>query len=159
MKDISNHKNDIEQWIERITTPQKSGHPICPFAKKAKYWIYPYEDMLSLQLRAGFYDHRFDLFICLPTDQYMTVEQAKYLESNCNRHAKDSITLLDHPDDPGYIDDICTSNGKYVIFLIQSKKGLLDARSLLRKSNYYNNWSDDYYKKIVGTNNDTLPLG
>ena len=158
MKDISNHKNDIEQWIERLTTTQKSGHPICPFAKKAKYWIYPYEDRLSLHLRAGFYDHRFDLFICLPTDQYMTVEQAKYLESNCNRHAKDTITLLDHPDDPGYIDDICTSNGKYVIFLIQSKKGLLDARSLLRKSSYYNNWSDDYYKKIVGTNNDTLPL-
>ena len=48
MKDISNHKNDIEQWIERLTTPQKSGHPICPFAKKAKYWIYPYEDSVVI---------------------------------------------------------------------------------------------------------------
>ena len=152
MKDISNHKKDIEQWIERIATTQKSGHPICPFAKKAKYWIYSYEDRASLQLKASFYDHSFDLYVCLPTDQYMTVEQAKYLESNCNRYSKDTITLLDHPDDPGYIDNICTSNGKYVIFLIQSKKGLLDARSLLRKSSYYDNWSDDYYEKIVGTN-------
>lgn len=152
MKNISNHKKDIEQWVERIATTQKSGHPICPFAKKAKYWIYSYEDRASLQLKASFYDHSFDLYLCLPTDQYMTVEQAKYLESNCNRYSKDTITLLDHPDDPGYIDNICTSNGKYVIFLIQSKKGLLDARSLLRKSSYYDNWSDDYYEKIVGTN-------
>lgn len=152
MKNISNHKKDIEQWVERIATTQKSGHPICPFAKKAKYWIYSYEDRASLQLKASFYDHSFDLYVCLPTDQYMTVEQAKYLESNCNRYSKDTITLLDHPDDPGYIDNICTSNGKYVIFLIQSKKGLLDARSLLRKSSYYDNWSDDYYEKIVGTN-------
>ena len=152
MKNISNHKKDIEQWVERIATTQKSGHPICPFAKKAKYWIYSYEDRASLQLKASFYDHSFDLYLCLPTDQYMTVEQAKYLESNCNRYSKDTITFLDHPDDPGYIDNICTSNGKYVIFLIQSKKGLLDARSLLRKSSYYDNWSDDYYEKIVGTN-------
>ena len=152
MKDTSNHKKDIEQWIERLAITQKSGHPICPFAKKAKYWIYPYEDRASLQLKASFYDHSFDLYLCLPTDQYMTVEQAKYLESNCNRYSKDTITLLDHPDDPGYIDNICTSNGKYVIFLIQRKKGLLDARSLLRKSSYYDNWSDDYYEKIIGTN-------
>ena len=152
MKDTSNHKKDIEQWIERLAITQKSGHPICPFAKKAKYWIYPYEDRASLQLKASFYDHSFDLYLCLPTDQYMTVEQAKYLESNCNRYSKDTITLLDHPNDPGYIDNICTSNGKYVIFLIQSKKGLLDARSLLRKSSYYDNWSDDYYEKIIGTN-------
>ena len=48
--------------------------------------------------------------------------------------------------------DIIGEYIKYVIFFIQSKKGLLDARSLLRKSSYYNNWSDDYYKKIVGTN-------
>ena len=81
----------------------------------------------------------------------MNLEDAKYLEANCNRLGKDTITLLDHPADPGYIDGINTSNGKYVIFLIQSKKGLLDARNLLRKSSYYNNWSDDYYEKIVGT--------
>jgi len=151
VKDISNHRKDIEQWIQRLTTIQNSGHPICPFAKKAKYWIYPYEDRLSLQMRAGFYDHRFDLFICLPTNQYISVEDAKYYEYNCNLHAKDTITLLDHPDDPGYIDGVCTGNSKYVIFLIQSKKGLLDARSLLRKSSYYDNWSIDYYEKIVGT--------
>lgn len=155
MKIISDH---VDSWIDRLTKIQKSGHPICPFAKKAKYWVYPYEDRASLGLKASFYDSSFDLYVCLPTNQFMSLEDAKYLEANCNRLGKDTITLLDHPDDPGYIDGICTSNGKYVIFLIQSKKGLLDARSLLRKSSYYDNWSEDYYEKIVGTNNDTLPL-
>jgi hypothetical protein len=53
VKDTSNHKKDIEQWIERLAITQKSGHPICPFAKKAKYWIYPYEDRLSLTAKSG----------------------------------------------------------------------------------------------------------
>ena len=152
MKDISNHKKDIEEWIQRIGIVQNTKHPICPYAKKAKYWIYPYEDRLSLQLRAGFFDHRYDLFICLPTNQYITVDEAKYYEYNCNLHAKDTITLLDHPDDPGYIDGVCTSNGKYVIFLIQDKKGLVDARKHLHKTSYYDSWSKEYYEKIVGNN-------
>ena len=45
----------------------------------------------------------------LPTNQYMTVDEAKYNESNNNRVAKDTITLLDHPKDPGYIDGVYTS--------------------------------------------------
>lgn len=147
MRNISNH---IEQWINRITTPQDSGHSICPYAKKAKYWIYPYEDRLSLELKASFFDNNFDIYVCLPTNQFMSVEEAKYIEANCNRVAKDTITLLDHPKDPGYIDDVYTGNGKYIIFLIQQKKDLTKAREKLKLTSYYDNWTNEYYKKIVG---------
>ena len=149
MKNISNH---VEEWIEKITKRQDSGHPICPYAKKAKYWIYPYEDRLSLELTACYFDYNFDIYICLPTNQCMSVEEAKYIEANCNRVAKDTITLLDHPKDPGYIDNVYTGNGKYIIFLIQQKKDLNKARENLKLTSYYDNWTTDYYKKIVGTN-------
>ena len=148
MKSISNH---IEEWIQRITKIQDNKHPVCPYAKKAKYWIYPYEDRLSLELKASFFDNNFDIYICLPTNQFMSVEEAKYIEANCNRVAKDTITLLDHPNDPGYIDGVYTGNGKYVVFLIQQKKDLIKARQSLKATSYYDTWTNEYYKKIVGT--------
>lgn len=151
MKNISNCENDIKDWIKRITLVQKNKHPICPYARKAKYWVYKHEDRISLELKASYFDNSFDLYVCLPTNQYMTVEEAKYLEHNCNRVGKNTITLLDHPDDPGFIDNTYTGNGKYVIFLIQKKTHLLNARKQLHNTNYYENWSENYYKKIVET--------
>lgn len=148
MKNIYNEH--VYEWIKRISIQDDNKHPICPFAKNAKYGISPYDDKQSLLYKAGFFDHSFDLYLCFPTDQFMSVEKAKQIEYECNLIAKDTITLLDHPKDPGYIDGVCTSNGNYVIFLIQSKKGLLDARKLLRKTSYYDNWDSSYYEKIVG---------
>tara|TARA_B100002019_G_scaffold201020_1_gene174195 strand:+ start:1306 stop:1767 length:462 start_codon:yes stop_codon:yes gene_type:complete len=150
VKDISNCENDIKDWIDRIGIVQKNKHPICPYARIAKYWIYKYEDRLSMELKACHFDNNFDLYVCLPTNQYMTVDEAKYIESNNNRVAKDTITLLDHPKDPGYIDGVYTGNGKYVVFLIQKKNDLLKAREQLHKSSYYDSWSNEYYKKILG---------
>ena len=46
--------------------------------------------------------------------------------------ADNTITLLDHPDDPGYIDGEYTGNGKHILFLIQSKKDLQEARKHLK---------------------------
>ena len=143
---------DISDWIERISKVQKYGHPICPYAKKAKYLICENEDYKSIELKACFWTTDYDILVCIPTDKYMSVERAKQIEWNCNRLAKDTITLLDHPKDPGYIDGVFTGNGKHIVFLIQPKKDILIARKHLRSTSYYNNWSDEYYKKI--TNHD-----
>ena len=112
---------DISDWIERISKTQKYGHPICPYAKKAKYLICENEDYKSIELKACFWTTDYDILVCIPTDKYMSVERAKQIEWNCNRLAKDTITLLDHPKDPGYIDGVFTGNGK-TYFLIQPKK-------------------------------------
>ena len=127
---------DIEKWITKITKPQTSNFPIRPYASKAKYWIYPYEDRASLQLKACFFDSNFDIYICLPTNQFMSVEEANIIAENCNRIAKDTITLVDHPKDPGFIGDTYTGNGKYVVFLIQKKKDLIKARRNLKTKGY-----------------------
>lgn len=148
---MSNIYEDIKEWVNFITTPI-NGYQVCPFAKKANYFVYPNEDYLSIQLKASFFDNNYDLFICRPTDRFMSVERAKQIEADCNRIAKNTITLLDHPDDPGFINDICTSNKKHILFLIQPKKDLLEARKQLQKTSYYDRWSEEYYKKICHIN-------
>lgn len=148
MKNIYDH---IDQWISRISKVQSYGHSICPYAKKAKYCIFTNEDALSLKIKATCFDNRYDLYICLPTDQFMSVEEAERLEKEINKISKNTITLLDHFKNPGFIDEFNTCNQKYVIFLIQNKKKLLDAREQLHLTSYYDNWSDEYYKKITET--------
>ena len=108
--------------------------------------------MLSMQMKASFYNYNTDLILCIPTDRFMSVDTAGYIERNCNKTADNTITLLDHPDDPGYVGDTCTSNGKHIIFLIQPKKELLKARENLKRTNYYDKWSEEYYNKICHPN-------
>lgn len=144
---MSNIYDDIEEWIDRISK-NKNNYQICPYANKAKYLVFTNEDMLSMQIKASFYNYNTDLILCIPTDKFMSVDTARYIERNCNKTADNTITLLDHPDDPGYVDDICTSNGKHIIFLIQPKKELLKARENLKTTNYYDKWSEEYYNKI-----------
>lgn len=140
----------VDSWIKYLTTTKIGNHPICPYASTAKYQIFQYEDKFSMKLKANFYDDTYDLYVCLPTNQWMTVREAKQIEHEINLVAEDTICLLDHPKNPGYIDGISTSNGKYVIFLIQDKKGLMKARKHLHTTSYYDAWSAEYYKEIVG---------
>ena len=149
---MSNIYDDIKKWVDRISN-FKNNYQICPYASKAKYLIFTNEDMLSMQIKASFYNYDADLILCIPTDKFMTVEKARYIEKNNNRIAKDTITLLDHPEDPGYIGNIYTGNGKHIVFLIQPKKELLQAREYLKNyTSYYNKWSEEYYKKICHNN-------
>ena len=146
---MSDIYKDIKKWIKRITTPI-DGYQICPYARKAKYKIYTSEDRMSIIQHAAFWTDDYDLIICRPTNWWMTVQDALAIEHNCNRIAKNTITLLDHPDDPGYIDGVYTGNGKHILFLIQSKKDLKKAREHLKSTTYYDRWTNEYYKEVLG---------
>ena len=79
MKNI--YEQVVEKWVSKVTTIQKSGHPICPYAKIARYCVFEYEDYLSMSVKANNFDSKnFDLYICFPTDQLMTVEKAEYID-------------------------------------------------------------------------------
>ena len=43
-----------------------------------------------------------------------------------------------------------TGNGKHILFLIQSKKDLQEARKHLKSTTYYDRWTNDYYREVVG---------
>lgn len=141
--------SDISQWIKKIST-RKKGYQICPYAKKAKYKIFINQDKLSIQQHAMNWSEKYDLVICKPIDLRMSLFEAKIIVDLCNTKFKNTITLLDHPVDPGFINGTYTGNGKHILFLIQSKIDLLKARKHLKTTSYYNNWTDSYYKLITG---------
>lgn len=147
------YKSVVDNWIAKITKIQRdSGHPICPYAKKARYAVFEHEDYLSMQVKALNFDSKnFDLYICFPTDQWMTLEKAEYLEADLNRMSDDTVVLLDHWKNPGFIGGVNTGNERHVVFLIQDKNGLIKARNHLHTTTYYDNWSEEYYNKITQT--------
>ena len=143
MKDI--YDDHVDNWIKKVSA-SVDNYKICPFASKARYTI---EKGNKSELYSAIKQNidNIDLIVFI-YEEYIDVDSAKELEVYANSHSE-HIVLLDHPEDPGFIDNMYTGNGKYVIFLIQNRASLLAARYTLFKTNYYDKWSEEYYKKIV----------
>lgn len=146
---MKNIYKDIEAWINKISKVQKSGQSICPYASKAKFKIFTEQTIFSLSKLVKNFDTEYDLYICIYHDSNIPYHGAEYWETWLNHISNNTITLLDHHKNPGYIDGVNTGNEKYVIYLIQNKESLLEARKHLHTTNYYNNWSKEYYEKIT----------
>ena len=141
----STYNEHINTWIDKITTPVE-GYKICPFASSARYVIEKgTKSDLYKAIQADI--SKLDLAVFIYED-YITVQEAKELEEETN-NISEHIVMLDHPQDPGFIGDLNTGNGRYVIYLIQNKNSLLAARKTLLKTSYYDNWSTEYYERVV----------
>ena len=139
------YENHINNWIKKISAPV-DNYKICPFASSARYII---ENGTKSELYAAIKQNidKIDLIVFI-YEEYIDVNSAKELEIYANNHSE-HIVMLDHPQDPGFIDNRYTGNGKYVIFLIQNRASLLAARKTLLKTSYYDKWSVEYYERIV----------
>ena len=139
------YNEHINDWIDKITS-SVDGYKICPFASSARYVIEKgTKSDLYKAIQADI--SKLDLAVFIYED-YITVQEAKELEEETN-NISEHIVMLDHPQDPGFIGDLNTGNGKYIIYLIQNKNSLLAARKTLLKTSYYDNWSTEYYERVV----------
>ena len=139
------YKHHVKAWIDKITVPVE-GYKICPFANSARYVI---EKGNKLEFYKAIQQDisNLDLVVFI-YEGILTVQEAKELEEETNG-ISEHIVMLDHPQDPGFIGDLNTGNGRYVIYLIQNKNSLLAARKTLLKTSYYDNWSTEYYERVV----------
>lgn len=162
-----NNRNDIaiafvESWIrEEVVAPARvSGRfPICPFAGHCidqESIKLEFCDLLAdlewrLRLQISEFSNLVSVFILIVPRQEITVaESSRLVEKLRSDFGKNDFALLvDHPDDPGKIGDLPTTNGQYSLFLVQRLSELNAAKDKLLTTDYYRDWSEDYYKKIV----------
>jgi hypothetical protein len=138
---------DLHNWIIKITTKKKEldGYSVCPFAKSAKYKVL---EVKLNEITPDLFDTAVNVIIFSITDK---VSIAK-LKNKCkwlNKKYRRYIFLPDHKHSNTFIKDVQTSNGKHNLILCQVKKELNTARQILRKTNYYKNWSKKYLKEIM----------
>ena len=135
----------IYDWHKKVyTTKLDKKHPICPFAAKAKFKIST--ESVYHELRN--WDDTYDLVI-VDHQQYMTVEFAEQMEDTYCKVRNDVVVLLEHFENPGFINAVFTGCGdKKILFLLQNKSKLEEAKMILQKSNYYENYPQEYLEKL-----------
>jgi hypothetical protein len=150
-------EKDITRWVKTISKKRDElgGFAICPFARKALkekkiFWSFiGYEPSayISRYMEMMIEDYEVVLFYNLKKN--LTDQDCIELINKLNKKFPNIVFLKDHPDNPGFINGINTSNGEYPVIIAQPKGKLQEARLALQKTKYYDSWSDDYKKEIL----------
>ena len=153
-------EENLKKWAERVIQrrPELGGMSICPFAKKGLkenkihfFKIYasipPQTWIMGFLTKLNELDD-FDLAIFYDVEKVLTNDDLYRIIKDVQPCWPDIVLLKDHPDDPGFINGIYTGNGAYPIILAQPKSKLLESREILKKTKYYDYWSEEYKNEI-----------
>ena len=142
--------NEIENWVLNVLSkPNKvfNNLPPCPYAKKA--WVEGrvqvigdyFEDFEALLRDES------DLYIMTFNDDVSKEEFYEEIDYMRERLGNDYIILDDHPDEIEEVDGFNLNFGKPVAF-IQSRQKLTEHREELKKTKYYDNWTEEYKRDV-----------
>jgi len=154
-------EKNIIDWVNAISKSRKElgGFSVCPFAKKALndkkvFWSYIGPEPEAYILRYIEATPDFEVIVFFNLGKSLTDDDLKSIISKLQAKRNDMIFLKDHPDNPGFISGVNTSNGEYPAVLVQPRAKLIEAREKLLRTDYYNYWSDEYKQEILGYGNE-----
>lgn len=155
-------EENLKKWIDKVSEYRNElgGFSICPFAKKASeehaiFWSYIENHPEAFMLRYLQILPVFDLVVFIDKTKTLTNDELLCIMNNLQKVMPELIFLKDHPDYPGYINGVNTSNGVYPIILAQPRDKLMQARERLKKTKYYDNWSEEYKNEIWSYGNES----
>ncbi len=142
----------LEHFVE-VEHPSLGGWPPCPYAKQARLnnrvhividnpaYIADYESCLS----------DFDVVVlCFDHKQY-PADQITKLVTHVNTmfEDRDMVVLEDHPALPEYINGVQMNFGYCGLFILQRASKLHTASEQLKRTGYYNVWSQENLDEVV----------
>lgn len=135
----------VLSWISSVSEhrPDLNGFSICPFAKSYSFKIVSCSiyDIKPLEKEYGV------VIFIVEDDLTHDFLQKKCDELN-NKHEKYSF-FIDCPSKSNFIGNVQTNNQKYNLILYQNTKLLRKLRESLAKTNYYDEWDEEYLKEIL----------
>jgi hypothetical protein len=156
-------EENLIKWINNISEKRNElgSFSICPFAKKAleeKKVYVSYIDETPMMYILKYIENLsvsdFELIIFYNLSKSLTDDDLKYIISMLHKEVPHLVFLKDHPNNPGYINGVHTGNGEYPLILVQPKNKLEEARNKLKKTKYYDVWSDEYKNEIWSYGNE-----
>jgi hypothetical protein len=149
-------EKSIIDWVKYLTKKRDElgGFSICPFAKKAlddnkiKWTYIAFEPIDYISRYIESLDEEYEVLLFINATKNLSDNDCIDIIKFLNDTFPDVVFLKDHPDTPGYINGVSTGNGEYPIILAQPRKALSDARNILTRTKYYDNWNEDYKKEI-----------
>lgn len=159
MIDLFEAVERIQQWMDDFLSVNNAafgGLPPCPFAKKA--WLDKKVAISNIydesQIVEYWIDRTFDGTIevgCIVLDP--TAISADDLTAMCERleaARTDFVFLDDHPDYPEIVAGQRLNQGDYALIFVQPRDHLERARAMLAKTPYYDHWTEEYKKDVLG---------
>ena len=134
----------IRKWISNLSKirPELGNFSLCPFASTANFLIV--EQKLDEIVPSSDYD-----VIIYIVENHHSPDYLYDSVDNYNLKYTDYKFLADHKDEDTFINKVQSNNGKYNLVLVQSRKDLLEARKKLAKTDYYNNYDEDYLQEVL----------
>nr|QMP83733.1 MAG: hypothetical protein [Caudoviricetes sp.] len=147
---------DLKTWQKYVSESRKEldGFPICPFAmtENINFEIISSEQTLLIQVLKK-EKEGVNLFMMVDENEKLTSESAESLVKFYNSISDKYSYFVDDYNNPQYMNEVNTGNGKYIIIIAQNNNILNAARNKLKKTNYYSFLDKEYLKKI-GVNDD-----
>ena len=151
----SSSNQKIEEWILDFLSKPNSAFdnlPPCPYAKKA--WL---DGNVEVKEFVSFAEMRKDLDkwnkeVIIYLFQYTTLPRCTELQilaSKFNEQYPDFLFLEETPDLIEDVDGVIVNQGELCMLLVQKRKPLEDAREELKKTGYYDNWTEDMKERIM----------
>ncbi|PSB13126.1 hypothetical protein C7B76_20915 [filamentous cyanobacterium CCP2] len=153
----------LDRWVKDfLSVPQSefSNLPPCPYCRQAwlerRVMIHVCQTFLEtcqtlLAMSQNWNEHwEVAILATHPTlvDGHELVAQVQKLNPVLSKH--DLIALVDHPGNPETtLSHINTSNGEYLLVLVQRLRSLQTASAHLQKMGYYQHWSAQDLDNIV----------
>ena len=155
-------EKNLEEWVSRISKsePELGGFNICPFAKAALVANKIYIGYIEYEIESYIEEYvkscdDFEVIVFFNLKNTLTDRDLLDTIASLQKKIPDMIFLKDHPDSPGTIGTINTSNGKYPVILVQPRDELLSAREKLKKTKYYDYWTEKYKTEIWSYGNES----
>tara|TARA_B100002019_G_scaffold47570_1_gene40192 strand:- start:10970 stop:11425 length:456 start_codon:yes stop_codon:yes gene_type:complete len=147
---IGDKETSLQAWFSKLTKPSEifGGMPPCPFAKSAfvknKVEIINYEDFPQI---VGYMNKKWTKEVVIFVMENESAEWVTNLAEKCNKIYPDFLFLEEHPDLVEEVGGMHLNSG-LVLLLVQKRRELEDAREELRRTNYYDKWTEELKQRI-----------
>jgi hypothetical protein len=158
MIDPQSAERYIREWIRgflSVENPQLNGWAPCPYAHMARWSVRSGTDDVDRDLIsvAESWTGEWDVVIlaydprAVDPDQFAhDVDQANYdLLAPLNL-----VALEDHPESVESVNGVIFNNQIFALIMIQSYDKLAAATRMLKRTDYYDRWPQEYYERVVG---------
>ena len=151
----SSSNQKIEDWILDFLSKPNSAFdnlPPCPYAKKA--WL---DGNVEVKEFISFAEMRKDLYkwnkeVIIYLFQYTMLPRCTELQilaSKFNEEFPDFLFLEETPELVEDVAGVIVNQGELCMLLVQKRKPLEEAREELKKTGYYDKWSEDMKERIM----------
>jgi len=163
-KTKSNPREEVIRWVKEfveVPHPMFADYPPCPYAKQARLdgkvdfvELSDAEPDSNIWCNIDHFDFkRKDVLVIIADATRWTPHYTQKLAAQLNgTYAnRDLLIMEDHPKLIENVKDVKLNQGKYTLLLVQSRIKLKRFEDILKKTDYYKNWSKGYRESVTGT--------